>query len=890
MWSIFSRDPTKDFAFEVGEKISGLDDQSIWTLHKGTRKANGESVSIFAFDVAESNDAVRQVASSSIKRLKTLRHPNVLTFIDSLEAPKCIYIVTEPVVPLLQHLKTMETKNATRDLAISWGLHQISKGLSFLVNTVNLIHNNVCMSSIFVDQSGEWKLGGVDYMYPASGEGSNLPPFKTLPMLEKYDPPEKSARNRNKKSSKWSSDMWGLGCLIWEVFNGPLPRTSSLKVVGKIPKSLVAHYCELVGANPASRPSPDRFIENCRTQQCFMNNYFVDTNLFLEEIQIKDQGEKNEFFNQLPDHLDEFPIDYSKHKILPQLLNAFQFGNAGPAVLPPLFKLGALLEADEYQQRIVPCVVKLFSSTDRATRIHLLRQLPLFIEHLKPQVVNSQIFPNIITGFMDTNPAIREQSIKAMLLLAPKLNDNNLNNELMKHFARLQSRDDQGPIRTNTTVCLGKIACHLNASTRQKVVSSAFGRAMRDPFPAARIAGVLAMAGNVEYFNTKDCAYKALPALCSLTVDPDKNVRVNSFKTISVFLQRLEKASEDPEFAAKIDADASAASTGTAASVVAGVSGWTGWMSTGVTSLTSRLYKKGGEPQDAAPETDQSAENTSGQQKPPGREEIVNNKNESKQEDDDASDYGEEDNNDEDNGWKDDNDGWDDLEVKVDEEKSDGEQQIAADDDADWNDSGWDVDDFDDNPAKKITSVSKSSSKTSNKSKSSMVTGKKSISSSSGWDDWGSNDDNMDSSEWNDDSTSTQEKTDIKPASLYNWSNDQNVDPNSDDFFSDIVAKPAKSSSRLGQQAKQTIQSSSSFTKVHKKQEKRKEENSIPSVDNSSNDWGWGNEWNNENQGLSKAELMKKQREEKRRQRQEEMEKKRAARAGGGKLSARKMD
>lgn len=49
-----------------------------------------------------------------------------------------------------------------------------------------------------------------------------------------------------------------------------------------------------------------------------------------------------------------------------------------------------------------------------------------------------------------------------MLLLAPKLNETNLNQELMRHFARLQARDDQGPIRCNTTVCLGKIAPYLN--------------------------------------------------------------------------------------------------------------------------------------------------------------------------------------------------------------------------------------------------------------------------------------------------------------------------------------------------------------------------------------------------------------------------------------------
>lgn len=53
---------------------------------------------------------------------------------------------------------------------------------------------------------------------------------------------------------------------------------------------------------------------------------------------------------------------------------------------------------------------------------------------------------------------------QSMLLLAPKLNEANLNVELMKHFARLQAKDEQGPIRCNTTVCLGKIGSYLNAS------------------------------------------------------------------------------------------------------------------------------------------------------------------------------------------------------------------------------------------------------------------------------------------------------------------------------------------------------------------------------------------------------------------------------------------
>jgi hypothetical protein len=56
-----------------------------------------------------------------------------------------------------------------------------------------------------------------------------------------------------------------------------------------------------------------------------------------------------------------------------------------------------------------------------------------------------------------------------MLFLASKLNYKNLNIELMKHFSRLQTSDDQGVIRTNTIVCLGKIAVHLNPSVSRSV-------------------------------------------------------------------------------------------------------------------------------------------------------------------------------------------------------------------------------------------------------------------------------------------------------------------------------------------------------------------------------------------------------------------------------------
>ncbi|KAJ0044183.1 hypothetical protein NL108_005214, partial [Boleophthalmus pectinirostris] len=545
---------------------------------------NGEPVSIFVYEVAQGSEQQTQLAKAAFKRMKTLRHPNILAYVDGLETEKSLYLVTEQVTPLAVHLKAQAEKGGAGELEVSWGLHQIVKALSFLINDCHLLHNNLGVWAVFVDKAGEWKLGALDHVAPEQGDpsGAVLPaPKAVYPDMEKYDPPEMP-----NSGEKWAGEVWRLGCLIWEVFNGPLPRTSSLRSLGKIPKTLVPHYCELVGANPRARPNPARFLQNCRAPGGFLSNSFVESNLFLEEIQIKEPSEKQQFFQDLSENLDSFPEDFCKHKVLPQLLTAFEFGNAGAVVLTPLFKVGKFLSAEEYQQKIIPVIVKMFSSTDRAMRIRLLQQMEQFIQYLNEAAVNNQIFPHVVHGFTDTNPAIREQTVKSMLLLAPKLNETNLNQELMRHFARLQARDEQGPIRCNTTVCLGKIASYLNAGARQRVLISAFSRATKDPFPASRSAGVLGFAATHNYYSVSEIAARILPTLCAITVDPDKGVRDQAFKAIKSFLSKLETVSEDPSMLTEIEKD-----VGSCAQPAGASSGWTGWAVTGMSSLTSKLIR-----------------------------------------------------------------------------------------------------------------------------------------------------------------------------------------------------------------------------------------------------------------------------------------------------------
>lgn len=126
MWSFFSRDPTKDFPYEVGEPVSTLEDKSVWTLHKGKKRGTQDEVSIFIFDVQKSSETLFDIAKTSIKKLKTMRHPNLLHYLDSCESEKFLYIATEYVQPLSVYIEDMKIEGQQKDLFLAWGLFQIT--------------------------------------------------------------------------------------------------------------------------------------------------------------------------------------------------------------------------------------------------------------------------------------------------------------------------------------------------------------------------------------------------------------------------------------------------------------------------------------------------------------------------------------------------------------------------------------------------------------------------------------------------------------------------------------------------------------------------------------------------------------------------------------------
>ena len=59
---------------------------------------------------------------------------------------------------------------------------------------------------------------------------------------------------------------------------------------------------------------------------------------------------------------------------------------------------------------------------------------------LLQDVIEGQIYPPLSAGFTDENAYIRELTLKSLLVLAPKMRQATLTQNLLKHLSRLQVR------------------------------------------------------------------------------------------------------------------------------------------------------------------------------------------------------------------------------------------------------------------------------------------------------------------------------------------------------------------------------------------------------------------------------------------------------------------
>ncbi|WVR00194.1 hypothetical protein IAU59_007336 [Kwoniella sp. CBS 9459] len=558
------------FPFSIGERIPGIDaSSSIWEIREGVKRDDGTLLTLFIYDSTlppyqpggKDRKVLMQLARNALKKLRTIRHPDVVKYIDSVETETHIYIAMERVRPLQGVLRDWETggalagsgstKGKGKEEWIGWGVKSISTALAFLNSPpLSQHHAYLLPSSIFVTPSLEWRLAGFDLL-TGKEDGSGV--LWGLGGIAPGDVGDRSGPEV--KKGGWGvlrdtdpahSDTYMLALLLFSLYNplGPLPSLNtqpSPSMAGALPKSLFPLWKRMLNPNPRTRLATTSFVAEAESAGFWASNPLVSLVGGLDNFELASESDKLSLLRIIKDAASAgtLPGPFTVHKILPSLLHSLSLPSApSSAMLPLVLELGKLVPPSEYPKVVLEPVVRLYTSPDRGTRMALLDGLGEYADKMDNKIVQEKVWPNLITGFADTVPVIREATVKAVFPLAPKLSDRILNNDLLRLLAKMQM-DTEPSIRTNTCILLGRLAPILGHNTKKKVLVPAFARSLKDTFVHARVAGLMALMASVECFDREDLAGKVVPNMAFTLVDKEKLVRDQAFKAMSMFMARI---------------------------------------------------------------------------------------------------------------------------------------------------------------------------------------------------------------------------------------------------------------------------------------------------------------------------------------------------------------
>ncbi|KAH9044179.1 armadillo-type protein [Lactarius hengduanensis] len=571
--------------FSLGKKLPPLDTLSIWTLYDATKRDDGTPVSVFEFNSQKWRNLL-PVAQNALRRLRVTRHPDILKFMDAVEADGTIYIMTERVKPLSAELSSLEaTSMKDKQDWILWGLHRITVALSFVHTSCNAAHGTVRISSIFISSTGEWKLGGFELFSDPAEQNAVLVTYAGDLNIHRMPENEKGGWAALKDGPIAAIDAYALALLIFNLFNPDVSHPSFLdppynppqpSVRGAIPPSIWPSFKKMLNPNPKGRITLKTLLDVGMAESLGESGGFFGGNrLFkicegLGNFGLMTDGERATLLRMIKDVTPTLPPTFSTRLILPALLNSLSLTTmttSAPSIVPLVVQLGSYALPDEYKTLVLEPLVKLFSNPDRGTRMALLDALPEFADKLDKQMVSDKIWPNLQTGFTDTIPVLREATVKAIGLLSDKVyqasvsaqtwvqftpfqfTERILNNDLLRHLARLQS-DLEPPIRTNSIILIGRLGPTLGPNTRRKVLGAACAKALKDSFPPARVAALMTCMACANLFDIEELAGRVVGLVAGALVDKEKIVRDQAFKAVAMLVQILEEhAAKMPETA-----------------------------------------------------------------------------------------------------------------------------------------------------------------------------------------------------------------------------------------------------------------------------------------------------------------------------------------------------
>lgn len=486
-----------------------------WKVYNGTSKATNQLVSIFEFDTVKNSHLV-EYCQCTMKNWKQLKLPGIVNVLETIELSSKSYIVTErvAVLDLNDNSSTNEIKYLVLN-SVAIAMNHVNKDAKQMLGNL----------TVFTTSCGEFKIGLLDFLTNLEQQDSQSSLFKYRQLNDSELPPELANdifKLKNRDFLKFDSFIFGR--FLNRLFNN------------KLPNDLVSVSKKLLN----DRIPVSKFLE-LGEGSFFNRNLIIVLNNFKHFKLINETEKKMEILHSFELVFNDLPAGFAANSLLPELITFFNQNTVvenQSVLLKLIFSYSAGLNEAQYTRLVTPVIFKAFSVPDRAIRICLLLALPNYLQYLKDFEIRDKIFPFFITGFTDSNQLIINESIKKVLLLAPKLSDRQLNNELLRFLAKTQS-DQNVETRINTTICICKIASHLNQQSRATVLSTAFAKALKDPNVDVRLTSLLSLINCIEYFTPEIICSKILSVIAPNLLDKDRKVRVQAQLAFNMFFDKI---------------------------------------------------------------------------------------------------------------------------------------------------------------------------------------------------------------------------------------------------------------------------------------------------------------------------------------------------------------
>ncbi|KAH8292799.1 hypothetical protein KR054_006462 [Drosophila jambulina] len=404
-----------------GSKLRGLiieenavEANIFWTLHNAESSASsneegsnsGLLLSIFRGEDIDKGQLWADGAGPMercIKNLMVYRHPYILKYIASWEQSSQKYLATERVRPLNNVLAEQS------GMQICLGLRTILCSLIFLIEKALARHLNISTHSVYVTDSGSWRLAGFEYVWKANEVNRQL-----IDLARTFIDPN----NRGE-----DFEQFAFATLCEEVLDKQR-RTNDIT-------PYVHEFREYCSSHMKHQNGELRPMLSAVLLHPFFNHEFVFIHSFLFELPLKSVHERQNFFATLIERLRCFDEQVVASELASSLLSRMVLldPTAHQFVTPNVLRTKAttaqatecLFSPQTYVKYLLPHILKMFRLRDAQIRLILLDYFMDYVRLLSDEQLLSEILPNLQLGMSDTNDVLVAKTLRCMADLVPIL-------------------------------------------------------------------------------------------------------------------------------------------------------------------------------------------------------------------------------------------------------------------------------------------------------------------------------------------------------------------------------------------------------------------------------------------------------------------------------------